>query len=158
MPPLVIIATTLIIASFIIFILSGFKTVYAWEIGITFRFGKRHRVNKPGLHFIIPLAEKLKKLDLRVITIDIPKQETISRDNVPLNTDAVVYFKTLENEFPFLKVANYKYAVSQLAQSALRSVIGNSEFNSILSQREKLERRIEEMVSQYTKEWGKKIK
>jgi len=128
-----------------------------YERGVIFRLGKLLGVKGPGLILLIPIVDRMVKMDLRVITIDVPKQEVMTRDNVPATVDAVVYFRVISAQQAFVELENYRYAVEQLAQTTLRSVLGEVELDDLLSQREKLNSRLQSIRDEHTEPWGIKV-
>lgn len=128
-----------------------------YERGVVFRLGKLLRAKGPGLVLLIPLVDRMVKVDLRVITIDVPKQEMMTRDNVPVSVDAVVYFRIMDPEAAITKVENFLKATSLIAQTTLRSVIGQAELDELLSQREKVNQHLQEIIDHQTEPWGIKV-
>lgn len=137
-----------------IFVVSGFRIVNQYERGIVLRLGKYKRTLGPGLNVINPFLDKLTKVDVRTTPMDIPKQEVITRDNVTVNVDAIVYFKVLNAEKAVLETTNYTYATSTFAQTALRDVTGNFDLDEILSKRDEISEKIREIVDVQTDKWG----
>lgn len=137
-----------------IFILSGIKVVNQYERGVVLTLGKFTGIRSPGLRVIVPVFQRMIKVDVRTNTIDIPKQEVITQDNVTVNVDAVVYFRVSDAEKAVLEVTNYIYASSQYAQAALRDVTGNVELDSLLGKRDEVSRQIKEIVDVQTEKWG----
>ena len=137
-----------------LFILSGLKVVNQYERGVVLTLGKYTGLRQPGLQIIVPIFQRIIRVDTRTNTIDIPKQEVITKDNVTVNVDAVVYFKVTDAEKAVLEVANYIYASSQFAQAALRDVTGNVELDSLLGKREEVSAQIKEIVDVQTEKWG----
>ncbi len=135
-------------------ILPGIRVVNQYERGIVLRLGKYNRTIDPGLRLIVPYIDKLTKVDVRTTPMDIPKQEVITRDNVTVNVDAVVYFKVLNAEKAVLETTNYSYATSTFAQTALRDVTGNFDLDEILSKRDEISVKIREIVDAQTDKWG----
>ncbi|MEE0888397.1 MAG: SPFH domain-containing protein, partial [Candidatus Saccharimonadaceae bacterium] len=151
------IATTgIVIVLLILFfvILPGIRVVNQYERGIVLRLGKYSRTLNPGLRVIIPYLDKMTKVDVRTTPMDIPKQEVITRDNVTVNVDAIVYFKVLNAEKAVLETTNYTYATSTFAQTALRDVTGNFDLDEILSKRDEISEKIREIVDVQTDKWG----
>jgi regulator of protease activity HflC (stomatin/prohibitin superfamily) len=128
-----------------------------YERGVVFRLGKLLRAKGPGLIFLIPIVDRMVKVDLRVVTINVPQQEMMTRDNVPVTVDAVVYFRVLDAEAAIIKVENFLKATSLIAQTTLRSVIGQAELDELLSQREKINQRLQEIIDRQTEPWGVKV-
>ncbi|HET8709486.1 MAG TPA: slipin family protein [Candidatus Saccharimonadales bacterium] len=144
----------LIIVVVILFILSGIKVIDQYERGVVLTLGKFTGIRQPGLRVVIPIFQRMIKVDQRVNTIDIPKQEVITKDNVTVNVDAVVYFRVKDAERAVLEVANYVYASSQFAQAALRDVTGNVELDALLSKRDDVSSQIKSIVDIQTEKWG----
>lgn len=143
------------IAIFIaVIVFSMLKVVNQYERGVVLTLGKFTGIRQPGLRIIIPVLQRIIMIDTRVNTIDIPKQEVITKDNVTVNVDAVVYFRVNDSEKAVLEVANYVYASSQFAQAALRDVTGNVDLDDLLSKRESVSQQIEEIVDAETEKWG----
>ena len=143
-----------IIIFVVIFVLSGIKVINQFERGVVLTLGKFTGVRQPGLQIIVPVFQRLIKIDQRTNTIDIPKQEVITKDNVTVNVDAVVYFRVNDAEKAILEVANFVYASSQFAQAALRDVTGNVDLDDLLSKRESVSQQIEQIVDAETEKWG----
>ena len=143
----------LIFLIFLIF-LAGIRIVNQYEKGVVLTFGKYSATFEPGFRWIIPLIQRMIRVDMRITTIDVPRQEAITKDNVPVGVNAVVYFKVKRAEDAVLKVENYSYAVSQYALAALRDVIGGVELDTLLSEREKIAKEIREIVDKETESWG----
>ncbi|MCX6761105.1 MAG: slipin family protein [Candidatus Nealsonbacteria bacterium] len=138
----------------IFFVLPGFRVVNQYERAIVLTFGKYSDTREPGLNWIIPLVQQFIKIDIRITAVDIPQQEAITKDNVPVGINAVVYFHVLRAEDAYLKVQNYTYAVSQYAQAALRDVIGGVELDSLLTERDTIANEIKQIVDKATEGWG----
>jgi regulator of protease activity HflC (stomatin/prohibitin superfamily) len=128
-----------------------------YERGIVFRLGKSIGSKGPGLIFLIPFVDKIVKVDLRVITINVPQQEMMTRDNVPVTVDAVVYFRVLDAEAAIIKIADFLKATSLIAQTTLRSVIGQAELDELLAQRERINQSLQEIIDRHTEPWGIKV-
>ena len=135
----------------------GLRVVNQYERALVLTLGKYSGLRNPGLTFIIPFIQKLIKVDLRVTTIDIPKQEVITKDNVPAHVNGVIFFSVEKPENAILGVQNYVYAVSQYSQAALRDVIGGVELDVLLTERNHIADEIEKLVTSETAEWGIKI-
>jgi len=133
------------------------KMVNEYERVVIFRLGRLSGVKGPGVFLIIPFVDKAIKIDLRVVTIDIPKQAVITRDNVTVEVDAVVYYKVVEPGAAITKVENYMFATSTLSQTTLRDVLGQMELDELLSEREQINKRIQELLDVYTDPWGIKV-
>ena len=141
----------------VIFLLSGIRVINQYERGVRFRFGKFVGVLQPGLRWIIPIVERIEKVDIRVITIDIPSQEVMTEDNVPIKVNGVVFFRVTDADKAILEVEQYQYAVSQLAQSSLRDMCGKAELDAVLAKREEIGEKIREVVDKETDPWGLKV-
>jgi len=140
-----------------IFLLSGIRIIYEYKRALKFRFGRYIKTLRPGFRWIIPIVETIQVVDIRVITINIVSQEVMTEDNVPCSIDGVVFFRINDPEKAVLEVEQYKFAITQLAQAALRDVCGKVELDTILSKREEMGRNIKTIVEQETKEWGIEI-
>lgn len=128
-----------------------------YERGVIFRLGKLLSAKGPGLITLIPIVDRMVKVDLRVIAMAVPKQEMMTRDNVPVTVDAVVYFRVTDPEAAIVKVENFLQASSLIAQTTLRSVIGQAELDELLAQREKINQRLQEIIDRHTEPWGIKV-
>ena len=128
-----------------------------YERGVIFRLGKLYGTKGPGLIFLIPIVDRMVKMDLRVVTIDVARQEIMTRDNVPVTVDAVLYFRVLDPEAAVIRVENYLRATSLISQTTLRSVLGQSELDELLSQREKINLTLQEIIDRQTEPWGIKV-
>jgi regulator of protease activity HflC (stomatin/prohibitin superfamily) len=142
------------IAIILLIILPGIRIVNQYERGIVLRLGKFHRTMNPGLRIIIPYIDHMMKVDVRTTPMDIPKQEVITKDNVTVNVDAVVYYRVLDPKKAVLETTNYSYATSTFAQTALRDITGNFELDEILSKRDEISMQIKEIVDTQTDKWG----
>ena len=138
----------------LIFLGSGLKLLYQYERGVTFTLGKFSSVRNPGLNWIIPIIQTMRKVDVRIRTTDVPKQEAITKDNISVLVNAVVYFRVEKPADAIIKIEDFAYAVGQYTQTALRDVIGNSELDAVLTEREKIATAIREIVDKETSEWG----
>ena len=137
-----------------VFLLTGIRVIFEYKRALKFRFGKYIKTLQPGFRWIIPIIETIQTVDIRVITFNIDSQEVMTEDNVPCSIDGVVFFKINNPEKAVLEVEEYKFAITQLAQAALRDVCGKVELDTILSKREEMGKNIKEIVEQQTKEWG----
>lgn len=135
-------------------LISGARVINQYERGIVLHLGRYSRTLSPGLKFIIPLVEKLEKVDVRTTPMDVPKQEVITKDNVTVNVDAIVYFRVLDTKKAVLETTNYIYATSSFAQTALRDVTGNFDLDELLSKRDEISSKIKEIVDVQTDKWG----
>jgi len=138
----------------VIFLFMSIRVLNQWEKGVVLTLGKYSYTANAGLNLIIPLIQNLISVDMRIRTLDIPKQEAMTKDNVPVAINAVVYFKVENAEDAVLKIQEYQYAVAQYAQTALRDVVGNSDLDEVLTDREKLAEQTRGIVDQETKNWG----
>ncbi len=139
---------------FIVFGLGGLRVINQYERGVVLTLGKYTGIYQPGLRWIFPVIQKMIMVDVRITTVDIPRQEAITKDNVPVGINAVVYFKVERAEDAILKVENYSYAVSQYALAALRDIIGGVELDTLLTEREKIASDIKRVVDTETAPWG----
>src|SRR5277367_3953764 len=128
-----------------------------YERGVIFRLGKLLGIKGPGLIFLIPIVDRMVKMDLRVVTIDVPRQEVMTRDNVPMTVDAVVYFRVIDPAAAVVKVEQYLKATWLISQTTLRSVLGQAELDELLSQRDKINLRLQEIIDRQTEPWGIKV-
>jgi regulator of protease activity HflC (stomatin/prohibitin superfamily) len=128
-----------------------------YERGVIFRLGKLQGAKGPGLIFLIPVVDKLVRMDLRVVTIDVSKQEVMTRDNVPATVDAVVYFRVVDPNAAVVKVENFWKATSLIAQTTLRSVLGQASLDDLLSQRDVINQKLQEIIDRQTEPWGIKV-
>ena len=140
-----------------IYVLSGVKILNEYERAVVFRLGRLSPYRGPGVTFILPVIERMVRIDLRTVTLDVPPQDVITRDNVTVKVSAVLYFRVVDPSRAVTEIANYLFATMQLAQTTLRSVGGQSELDDLLSQREKLNARIQEIVDAQTEPWGIKV-
>lgn len=138
----------------IILVLSGIKVINQYERGVVLTLGRFSGIRHPGLRVVVPLFQRLIRVDMRSTPIDVPKQEVITKDNVTVGVDAVVYFRVIDAPKAVLETTNYIYATSQFAQAALRDVAGNADLDELLSQREKVSEQIKEIVDSQTDQWG----
>jgi regulator of protease activity HflC (stomatin/prohibitin superfamily) len=128
-----------------------------YERAVIFRLGKLLGTKGPGLIFLIPFVDRMVKMDIRVVTIDVARQELMTRDNVPVSVDAVVYFRVVDPEAAVIKVENFLKATSLISQTTLRSVLGQAELDELLSQREKINLTLQEIIDRQTGPWGIKV-
>ena len=141
----------------LIIFFAGIRIINQYDRGVKFTFGKFTGVLQPGFRWIIPVVERVEKIDIRVITVDIPSQEVMTEDNVPIKVNGVVFFKVLSADKAVLEVEEYNYAVSQLAQSALRDMCGKAELDQVLAKREEIGAKIKQVVDEETDPWGIKV-
>ncbi len=143
-----------LITIIVIFVLSGLRVINQYERGVVLTLGRFTGLRQPGLRVVVPIFQRMMKVDQRTNTIDIPKQEVITKDNVTVNVDAVVYFRVVDAEKAVLEVANFVYASSQFAQAALRDVTGNVDLDSLLGKRDEVSAQIKKIVDIQTEKWG----
>jgi len=144
----------IILAAIVIFVLSGIKVVNQYQRGVVLTLGKFSGVREPGLRIVLPVIQTMTLVDIRSTPIDVPKQEVITRDNVTVGVDAVVYFRIVNAPKAVLETTNYIYATSQFAQAALRDVTGNVDMDDLLAKREEISQQIKEIVDAETDKWG----
>lgn len=144
-----------IIILFVVF--SSIRILQQYETGVVFQLGRYSRTLQPGLNFIIPVIEYMRTVDMRICTNDIPKQQAITKDNVPVSINGVVYFQVVNAEKAVIQVQNYLYAVSQYAQAALRDVVGGMTFDDLLAERQKIGDEIEAIIQKQAETWGLKV-
>ncbi len=138
----------------ITFFIGGIRIINEYERGVILTFGKYSGIKLPGFRWIFPVVQKIIKVDLRITTVDVPRQEAITKDNVPVGINAVVYFRVQQPEYAILRVENYKYAVSQYALAALRDIIGGVELDTLLAERDRVAAEIKKIVDAETDPWG----
>jgi len=140
-----------------VILISSVKILYEYERGVIFRLGRIVGSRGPGFIIVIPVLERMVRVSLRLVTMDVPPQDVITRDNVSVKVNAVVYFRVLEPIKAILQVENYLYATSQLAQTTLRSTLGQVELDELLAEREKLNLKLQEVLDKQTDAWGIKV-
>ncbi|MEZ0324192.1 MAG: slipin family protein [Hydrogenothermaceae bacterium] len=142
----------------IIFIASSVRIINEYERAVVFRLGRvLEKAKGPGIFILIPFIDKMVKVSLRVVTLDVPTQDVVTKDNISVQVDAVVYFKVVDPIKAVINVENYLYATSQISQTTLRSVCGQAELDELLSQRDKINVKIQEIIDQETESWGVKV-
>lgn len=146
----------LLIIAFIFF-LSSLKQINQYERGVLFTMGRYSGIMNPGWRFIWPIFQSFKKVDMRIKAVDVPDQKAITRDNVSVMVNAVIYYKVSEAEKAVIEVENFYYAISQYAQTTMRNIVGEVSLDELLSQREKIADRIKEIVDKETDAWGLKV-
>jgi regulator of protease activity HflC (stomatin/prohibitin superfamily) len=153
------ISTSLIvIIVFVIFVLaSSIRILREYERGVVFRLGRLMAVRGPGLIFLIPVIDKMVKVSLRTVVMDVPPQDIITQDNVSIKVNAVVYFRVIQPQKAIVDVENFLVATSQFSQTTLRSVLGQSELDDLLSQREKINQKLQQIIDTHTEPWGIKV-
>lgn len=142
---------------FLALVLSMFRVLREYERGVIFMLGRFYRVKGPGLIIIIPVLQQMVRVDLRTVVMDVPTQDVISRDNVSVQVNAVIYFRVMDPEKAIIQVENYLEATSQLSQTTLRSVLGQHELDDMLAERDKLNADIQTLLDQQTEAWGIKV-
>src|SRR6187551_1531712 len=153
----VLIVLGIIVLFAIIILLSAIKVVQEYERGVVFRLGRLAGVRGPGLILLIPFVERMQKVDLRTVTMDIPAQEVITKDNVTIRVNAVAYFRVLNPDSAVVNVADFIRATSQIAQTTLRSVLGQSALDDLLAEREKINQQLAQIIDDQTEPWGVKV-
>ena len=148
---------SVVIAFAVFVLLSAVRILKEYERGVIFRLGRLVASKGPGLILLVPIIDKMQKVDLRVITHDVPPQDVITRDNVSVKVNAVVYFKVFDPNKAIVEVEDFLYATSQLAQTTLRSVIGEAELDELLAERDKINERIQVILDEATDPWGIKV-
>jgi regulator of protease activity HflC (stomatin/prohibitin superfamily) len=156
LPKLISWAVPLIILAIII-LPQAIRILREYERGVIFRLGKLLGAKGPGLIFLIPIVDRMVRMDLRVVTIDVPRQEVMTRDNVPVSVDAVLYFRVIDPQAAVVKVENFLKASSLIAQTTLRSVLGQAELDELLAHREKINQTLQEIIDRQTDPWGIKV-
>ncbi len=141
----------------VLFLASAIRVLNEYERGVIFRLGRLIATKGPGLIILIPVIDKMMKVDLRLVVMDVPPQDVITRDNVSIKVNAVIYFRVLDSNKAVVEVENFLYATSQLAQTTLRSVCGQVELDEILSEREKINENLQEILDRSTDPWGIKV-
>lgn len=148
----------IIVVAILIVIISAIRIVREYERVVVFRLGRLVGARGPGFLLILPLGfDRTQKVDLRVVTLDVPPQDVITRDNVTVRVSAVVYFRVVNPIDSVVKVANFMFATSQIAQTTLRNVLGQSELDELLAQREKLNQMLQKIIDEHTDPWGIKV-
>lgn len=141
----------------IILLASGLKVLAEYERAVIFRLGRLQEFRGPGLTYVVPIIESMVKIDMRTITMDVPPQDVITRDNVSVKVNAVLYFRVVDPNRAIVQIENYLFATSQLAQTTLRSVCGQAELDDLLSERDKINSRLQEILDAQTDPWGIKV-
>ena len=152
-----IIPISIAVVIVLMLIFASVKIVTEYERGVIFRLGRLVGSRGPGLFFIIPLVDRMVKVDLRVVTMDVPAQEVITKDNVTVRVNAVIYFRVVDPEASVVKVLDHIRATSQISQTTLRNVLGQSELDELLAQREKLNQTLQNIIDEHTDPWGVKV-
>ena len=154
---MVVFETAVVILLVLIILILGVRLIQQYETAVVFRLGKFKNVLGPGLNFIVPIIDRSVTIDMRILTIDIPRQQAITKDNVPVSINGVVYFKVKDAPKAIINVQDYLYAVSQYAQTALRDVVGGMSLDEVLAERQKIGDQIELIVEKHAASWGLEI-
>ncbi|MBU4314540.1 MAG: slipin family protein [Actinobacteria bacterium] len=141
----------------LILLLSAVKILREYERGVIFRFGRLSATKGPGIFLIIPFVDKMIKVDLRTVTMDVPPQDIITRDNVPVKVNAVIYFRVMDPAKSVIKIERYIVATSQIAQTTLRSILGQAELDDLLARRDKINQELQKIIDEQTDPWGIKV-
>ncbi len=157
MIPVGLVGYAVVIALLVMLVSSAIRILLEYERGVVFRLGRFAGVKGPGLRFIIPVVDKLVKVSLRTVAMDVPPQDIITKDNVSVKVNAVLYFRVVEPNKALIDVENYLYATSQLAQTTLRSVLGQSELDDLLAHRDKINQELQRILDRQTDAWGVKV-
>lgn len=150
-------ALIVVIILVVIILLRSIRIVREYERGVVFRLGRLLRAKGPGIFILIPFIDRMIKVELRTVTMDVPPQEIITRDNVPVTVNAVAYFRVVNPEDAVVKVENYITATSQIAQTSLRNILGKSELDELLAEREKISKELQQVIDEETDPWGVKV-
>ena len=140
-----------------LWIITGLKILQEYEAGVIFRLGRFAEVKRAGLNWIVPMLDRMVRIDLRTVTRDVPPQDMITRDNVSLKVSAVIYFRVIDAAKAVIQVENYLFATSQLTQTTLRSTLGKLELDDLLAQREKINKELQQVLDLHTEPWGIKV-
>ncbi len=150
-----ILMTFLILLALLVF--SMFKVLREYERGVIFLFGKFWKVKGPGIIIVVPGVQKMVKVSLRTVVMDVPPQDIITKDNVTVKVNAVIYFRVLDSQKAIIQVEDYLYATSQIAQTTLRSILGQSTLDDLLSNREEINAHLQRVIDEQTEPWGVKV-
>jgi len=146
-----------LILFFIAFLISGIKILNEYERGVIFRLGRVIGAKGPGIIYVIPIIDQMWRVSLRTVAMDVPPQDIITRDNVSIKVNAVIYFRVVDPNRSVVEVENYLYATSQLAQTTLRSICGQAELDKLLAERDRINAEIQEVLDKHTEPWGVKV-
>jgi regulator of protease activity HflC (stomatin/prohibitin superfamily) len=146
-----------VIGIIVIYILLGLKVVKEYQRGVKFTLGKFSGIMNPGLNLVVPILQSWQRVDIRIKAVDVPDQDAITKDNVSLKVNAVLYYKVADSKKAIIEVEEFNYAVSQLAQTTMRDVVGEVSLDDLLSQRDSVSKRIQEIVDKATDPWGIKV-
>ena len=138
-------------------VISGLRVIQQYEAGVIFRLGRFAETKRAGLNWIVPMLDRMVKVDLRTVTRDVPPQDVITRDNVSLKVSAVIYMRVIDAEKAIIQVENFLYATSQMSQTTLRSTLGKLELDDLLAQREKINKELQQVLDLHTEPWGIKV-
>jgi regulator of protease activity HflC (stomatin/prohibitin superfamily) len=147
----------IIVIIFFLLLLSSLKVLKEYQRGVVFRLGKVIGLKGPGLIIVLPVIDNLKRVDLRVITMDVPPQDVITRDNVSVKVNAVTYYRVVDPKKAILEVTNFMYATNQLAQTTLRSVLGEASLDELLADRDEINAKLQDILDRMTDPWGIKV-
>lgn len=153
----VLIWVIIVVVVIVILLPQVVKVLREYERAVVFRLGKLYGVKGPGLILLIPIIDKIERVDMRVLTINVDKQEVITKDNVTVNVDAITFFRVMSAEKAIVEVEQYIYATSRIAQTTLRSIVGQVELDDLLANREKVNKQIQEIIDEHTDPWGIKV-
>lgn len=159
MPQNTSIAAVIAVLFFVFAVLlpAAIRIIKEYERGVVLRFGRFNHVKLPGIRFLLPFVDQMFRMDLRIITMDVPKQEMMTRDNVPVTVDAVVYFRIVNAEDAVLKIENFARATGLIAQTTLRSTVGQAMLDELLSERDKINEQLQTVIDEQTEPWGIKV-
>jgi regulator of protease activity HflC (stomatin/prohibitin superfamily) len=149
--------TVLIILFVLLILVNAIRILREYERGVVFRLGRLIAIKGPGLILLIPMVDKMVKVSLRTLVLDVPPQDVITQDNVSIKVNAVVYFRVIQPQKSIVEVENYLMATSQLSQTTLRSVLGQSDLDDLLSQRDKINQKLQQIIDAHTEPWGIKV-
>src|SRR5438067_10861038 len=155
--PSIIVVLVVIVVLAVVLLSSTIKIVQEYERGVIFRLGRLVGARGPGLFFIIPGVEAMRKVDLRIVTLEVPAQEAITRDNVTVKVNAVIYFRVIDPENAVVKVLDFIRATSLIAQTTLRSVLGQSDLEDVLAERDQINQTLQRILAEQTEAWGIKV-
>src|SRR5437588_1957945 len=156
MPSIIVVLIAIVVLA-VVLLSSTIKIVQEYERGVIFRLGRLVGARGPGLFFLIPYVERMRKIDLRIVTLEVPAQEAITRDNVTVKVNAVVYFRVVNPEDAVVKAMDFSRATSLIAQTTLRSILGQSDLDHLLSERDKINAELQQVIDQQTDAWGGKV-
>ena len=152
-----VVVSIVVLILLIVILRASIRILREYERGVLFRFGRLRGTKGPGIFMIIPFIDRMIKVDLRTVTLDVPPQDVITRDNVPVKVNAVAYFRVMNPEKAIVEIENYKLGTSQIAQTTLRSILGQAELDDLLSRREKINKELQGIIDEQTDPWGVKV-